>query len=66
MGFIGGAVARQRVTVEDQQEIVRAIAVWTENLRDAISVASGLEQAISSTVGHSPQAIESHVQQLVG
>jgi len=66
VGFIGGAVARQRVTVEDQQEIVRAIAVWTENLRDAISAAAGLEQAIASTVGHSPLAIESHVQQLVG
>ena len=65
MGFVIGSVCN-RVTVEDQQEIVRAIAVWTENLRDAISAASGLEQAIASTVGHSPAAIETHLQQLVG
>jgi len=55
-----------RVELDNQQEIVHAIAVWTENLRDAISASSGLEQAISSTVGHSPAAIEPHLQRLVG
>jgi Flp pilus assembly protein TadB len=56
----------RRVDVADQQEIVRAVAVWTENLRDAISASSGLEQAITSTAGHSPDVIDVHLQRLVG
>lgn len=56
----------QRVNVDDQREIVRAIAVWTENLRDAISASSGLEQAISSTAAYAPVAIEAPLQRLVG
>lgn len=58
--------SRNRVAVENQQEQVRAIAVWTENLRDAIAASTGLEQAISSTAKHSPPAIDAHVQRLVG
>lgn len=56
----------QRVNVDSQREIVRAIAVWTENLRDAISASSGIEQAIASTAGHAPAAIDNHLQWLVG
>jgi Flp pilus assembly protein TadB len=56
----------RRVNIDNQQETVRAIAVWTENLRDAISASSGLEQAITSTSGHSPAAIDEHIQRLVG
>lgn len=55
----------RRVRVEDQREMVHAIAVWTENLRDAISASTGLEQAISSTARHSPQVIEPHLQALI-
>jgi tight adherence protein B len=56
----------RRVKVENQQEIVRSIAVWTENLRDAISASSGLEQAITSTAAQAPAAIEVHIHRLVG
>lgn len=61
MGFV---MSLRRVSIDDQQEIVRAIAVWTENLRDAISASSGLEQAIASTSLHAPQAIEPQLQRL--
>lgn len=55
----------RRVSIDNQQEIVRAIAVWTENLRDAISASTGLEQALASTAFHAPQIIEPHLQLLV-
>lgn len=56
----------RRVDVDEQREIVRAIAVWTEDLRDAISASSGLEQAITSTAAYAPAPINSHLQRLVG
>ena len=62
MGFLTNSA---RVSIDDQQELVRAIAVWTENLRDAISASSGLEQAITSTALHAPRVIEPHLQFLV-
>lgn len=62
---MGLMMSASRVSIDHQQEIVRAIAVWTENLRDAISASSGLEQAISSTALHAPQIIEPHLQLLV-
>jgi Flp pilus assembly protein TadB len=61
---VGILMSRRRVSIDDQQEVVRAIAVWTENLRDAISASTGLEQAIASTSLHAPQAIEPYLQRL--
>ena len=59
-------LSARRVDVDEQREIVRAIAVWTEDLRDAISASSGLEQAITSTAAHAPAPIDVHLQRLVG
>ena len=50
---------------DDQRDLVEAIAMWTENLRDTISASSGLEQAIIATEHHSPRAIATHVRRLV-
>jgi Flp pilus assembly protein TadB len=61
---VGILMSLRRVSIDDQQEIVRAIAVWTENLRDAISASTGLEQAIAATSLHAPLAIETHLQRL--
>lgn len=48
-----------------QRQLVEAIAAWTENLRDTMSAASGLEQAIIATAQRSPRAIEVPLQRLV-
>lgn len=48
-----------------QRQLVEAIAAWTENLRDTMSAASGLEQAIIATAERSPKAIEVPLQRLV-
>jgi tight adherence protein B len=50
---------------EDQRVLVEAIASWTESLRDSISAAAGLEQAIIATENHCPRAIKEPVQRLV-
>jgi len=50
---------------EDQRVLVEAIASWTESLRDTISAAAGLEQAIIATEHHCPRAIDEPVQRLV-
>lgn len=50
---------------EDQRVLVEAIASWTESLRDTISAAAGLEQAIIATENHCPRAINEPVQRLV-
>lgn len=44
---------------------MEAIASWTESLRDTISAAAGLEQAIIATENHCPRAINEPVQRLV-
>ena len=53
---VGRSIER-RVNVEDQRELVEAIAVWTENLRDAMSASSGIEQAITESARHAPSAL---------
>lgn len=50
---------------DDQRILVEAIASWTESLRDTISAATGLEQAIIATENHSPRAIAEPVQRMV-
>jgi len=50
----------------DQNEIARveAIAGWTEMLRDTLSAAAGLEQAITATAPMAPEAIRPQIQAL--
>jgi Flp pilus assembly protein TadB len=48
-----------------QHELVEAIATFTEQVRDAMSGASGLEQALASAADTCPTAIRSEVRQLV-
>lgn len=43
---------------------IEAVATWTESLRDTLSAAAGLEQAIVATAPHAPPAIRPHVQRL--
>jgi len=55
----------RRRQANDQRDLVEAVAMWTENLRDTISASSGLEQAIIATEPHAPRAISVHVRRLV-
>lgn len=45
---------------------IDAIAAWSESLRDVISAAAGLEQAIQRSAAHPPPAIAGEVRQLAG
>lgn len=48
----------------NQQELVEAVASWTENLRDVITASSGLQEAIIATSQFPPQVIRKEVQRL--
>ncbi|CAB4985299.1 MAG: pilus assembly protein TadB [Actinobacteria bacterium] len=57
-------VGRRSVKQRDEQAIVEAIASWTEQLRDTLAGAHGLEQAIVATAKHAPQPIVQAVERL--
>lgn len=54
-----------RRTSSGERERIDAIACWTEQLRDTVSAAGGLVQAISATEEVSPPSLAPHVRQLV-
>ena len=56
-----GDRARTRV---DDRGIIEALAVWTEQLRDTMAGASGIEQAITVTAGTAPPLLRSAVERL--
>lgn len=55
-------IARRRDV--DDRKIVEALAVWTEQLRDTIAGASGIEQAITVTSRTAPMLLRPCVQQM--
>lgn len=57
---LGGRVAREASVARTE-----AIAAWTEMIRDSISAASGLEEAIVATGPVAPRPIRGEVAQLV-
>lgn len=64
-GVAGGFWAPSAVGARAQRGVVlarlEAIASWTEQLRDVMAAASGLEQAIVATAAHAPGAIRDEV-----
>ena len=66
-GLVGSAVpalkSKQRLR-RDERGLADAIATWTEQLRDTLAGAHGLEQAIVATSVHAPLAISSAVSRL--
>ncbi|MFF4343197.1 type II secretion system F family protein [Kitasatospora sp. NPDC001540] len=46
-------------------ERVEGLATWTESLRDTVAASSGLEDAIRSTAGTAPPALQQHLTTLV-
>jgi Flp pilus assembly protein TadB len=67
IGLVVGAVpalqSNQRMR-RDERGLAEAIATWTEQLRDTLAGAHGLEQAIVATSVHAPLAISSAVSRL--
>ncbi|MSO60431.1 MAG: pilus assembly protein TadB [Ilumatobacteraceae bacterium] len=55
---------KQKSSAVNQQELVEAIASWTEQLRDTIAAAHGLEQAIGATSELAPLLIADAVRRL--
>jgi len=55
--------SKQRLR-RDERGLADAIATWTEQLRDTLAGAHGLEQAIVATSNHAPAAISSAVRRL--
>ncbi|GAA4850072.1 type II secretion system F family protein [Saccharopolyspora rosea] len=75
-GWVSGGVltaaavwALPRVLGRDSEQArrvarIEAVAAWTEMLRDTLSAAAGLEQAIQTTVDTAPTAIRDEVHEL--
>ena len=67
IGLVVSAVpalkSKQRLR-RDERGLADAIATWTEQLRDTLAGAHGLEQAIVATSAHAPLAISSAVSRL--
>jgi Flp pilus assembly protein TadB len=66
-GFATGllvAAAGQRGSSRNNEEVAEAIALWTEQLRDTLAAAHGLQQTLLATSAHAPDRIASQVQRL--
>jgi tight adherence protein B len=57
-------VGRPYIQTRNEQELVDGIATWTEQLRDTLAGAHGLEQAIVATSVHAPLVLQAHVKKL--
>ncbi len=66
-GAVAGAtpgIGRRPKKHRDEQELVDAIASWTEQLRDTLAGAHGLEQAIIATAQHAPAPLVNAIERL--
>ena len=57
-------IGRPYKQTRNEQELVDGIATWTEQLRDTLAGAHGLEQAIVATSVHAPLVLQAHVKKL--
>lgn len=55
----------RRSSARDEVALVEAIATWTEQVRDTLAGARGLEEAVAATNGRAPSEIAPAVQRLV-
>lgn len=58
-------IGRGRKGARDEVALVEAIASWTEQVRDTLAGARGLEEAVAATSGRAPAEIAPAVQRLV-
>jgi len=57
-------IGRPYIQTRKEQELVDGIATWTEQLRDTLAGAHGLEQAIVATSVHAPLVLQTQVKKL--
>ena len=57
-------IGRPYIQARNEQELVDGIATWTEQLRDTLAGAHGLEQAIVATSIHAPLVLQTQVKKL--
>ena len=57
--------ASRRHELRGQEEVAEAMALWTEQLRDTLSAAHGLQQTLVATSQHAPERIRPAVLRLV-
>jgi len=57
-------IGRPYIQMRNEQELVDGIATWTEQLRDTLAGAHGLEQAIVATSVHAPLVLQTQVKKL--
>jgi hypothetical protein len=57
-------IGRPYIQTRNEQELIDGIATWTEQLRDTLAGAHGLEQAIIATSIHAPVALQAQVKKL--
>lgn len=63
-GWYAPTALRRRGAHGRELELVEAIASWTEQIRDTLAAANGLEHAIGATALLAPQALVATVQRL--
>jgi len=63
-GFFAPSLLGRRARREAAQAHLDAIATWTEQLRDVMAAAAGLEQAVIATAEHAPAPIRDDVRWL--
>ena len=64
LGFFGRELLAPRAVRQAPIELTEAVAVWTEQLRDTMAGAAGLQQAIAATAPLAPEPIRSEVRAL--
>jgi Flp pilus assembly protein TadB len=57
-------MSAKRGTSRMNEEVAEAIALWTEQLRDTLAAAHGLQQTLLATSVHAPEKIAPQVQRL--
>jgi len=62
-GLIVG-VSGKRGTSRHNEQVAEAMALWTEQLRDTLAAAHGLQQTLLATSVHAPERIAPQVQRL--
>jgi Flp pilus assembly protein TadB len=65
-GWWAPSLLNGRQRQANAQARLDAIATWTEQLRDVMAAAAGLEQAIVATAAHAPSAIRDDIHALAG
>ena len=64
VGWYAPSGFRQRGAHDREMAVVEGIATWTEQIRDTLAAANGLEHALAATAPLAPAAIAEHVERL--